>query len=189
MNTITILSGKGGVGKSTLTSSLAILLAKKQKIIAVDCDVDAPNLALILGIKKFKTSKKLQTIEKAKIITKICPECKKHIDVCTFGAISWNEKNKVPVINKFLCEGCGACSLIFPKNTVKLEKIQNAFLNTAKTDYGFDIISGELKMGEAGSGEIVTIVKQKAEQLGYKYKLLSKKRVFFEELYVYLFHI
>ncbi|HNR26102.1 MAG TPA: P-loop NTPase, partial [Methanobacteriaceae archaeon] len=43
MKTITILSGKGGVGKSTLTSSLAVLLGKENKIVAVDCDVDAPN--------------------------------------------------------------------------------------------------------------------------------------------------
>jgi len=33
------------------------------------------------------------------------------------------------------------------------------------------------------------IIKQKTEQLGYKYKLLSKKRIFFEELYVYMFHM
>jgi len=52
MKTITILSGKGGVGKSTLTSSLAVLLGKENKIVAVDCDVDAPNLGLLLGLKK-----------------------------------------------------------------------------------------------------------------------------------------
>lgn len=168
MQTITILSGKGGVGKSTLTSSLAVLLAKKQKILAIDCDVDAPNLALILGIKKFSKTEKLQTMEKAKMLVKTCPDCKKHIGICSFGAISWDKKNKVPIINKLLCEGCGACTLVFPKNTVKLEKIQNAFINSAKTKYGFDIISGELKIGEAGSGGIVTKVKQKAEQLAKK---------------------
>lgn len=42
-------SGKGGVGKSMLTSALAMLFAKKQKIVAVDCDADAPNLAIWLG--------------------------------------------------------------------------------------------------------------------------------------------
>ena len=109
MKTITILSGKGGVGKSTLTASLAVLLAKKQKIIAVDCDVDAPNLALVLGVTKFETKEKIQTIEKAKIIAKTCPECKNKIDVCIFGAITWDKQNQKPVINRFLCEGCGAC--------------------------------------------------------------------------------
>jgi MinD superfamily P-loop ATPase len=168
MKTITILSGKGGVGKSTLTASLAVLLSKKKKIIAVDCDVDAPNLGLVLGIKKFETKEKIQTSEKAIVVAETCPECKKDIDVCIFGAISWDEKNKKPVINKFLCEGCGACLLAFPKGTVKLIKVQNATINTAKTKYGFPIISGQLKMGESGSGKVVTAVKQKTEKLAMK---------------------
>ena len=168
MKTITVLSGKGGVGKSSLTASLAVLLSKKHKIVAVDCDVDAPNLALVLGIKKFKTSEKIQTSEKAVVTAKTCPECKKDIDVCIFGAISWDEKNKKPVINKFLCEGCGACLLAFPKKTVKLVKVQNATINTAKTSYDFPIVSGQLKMGESGCGKVVTAVKQKAEKLAMK---------------------
>ena len=168
--TITILSGKGGVGKSTLTASLAVLLAKKQKIIAIDCDVDAPNLALVLGVEEFETKQNIQTSEKAVITTKTCPECKDKIDVCMFGAISWDEENKRPSINRFLCEGCGACLLAFPKGIVKLEKVQNAAINTAKTNYGFSIISGQLKMGESGSGKVVTAVKQKAEKISKSQK-------------------
>jgi len=169
--TITILSGKGGVGKSSLTASLAVLLAKKHKIIAVDCDVDAPNLALVLGIKKFETREKIQTSEKARVIAKTCPECKKHIGVCIFGALSWDKKNKRPLINKFLCEGCGACGLVFPKGTIKLEKVQNATISTARTNYAFPIVSGQLRMGESGSGKVVTAVKNKAEKLAKKEKV------------------
>ena len=48
-----ICSGKGGVGKSMLTSALAMLFAQHKKVVAVDCDADAPNLAIWLGgIKK-----------------------------------------------------------------------------------------------------------------------------------------
>ncbi|MBD3248723.1 P-loop NTPase [Candidatus Woesearchaeota archaeon] len=170
MKTIAILSGKGGVGKSSLTASLAVLLSKKKKLIAADCDVDAPNLALVLGVEKFEEKENIKTSEKAKVISKTCPECKEHVDVCMFGAILWDEKNKNPVINKFLCEGCGACMLAFPKGTVKLEKVENASINSAKTSYGFPIISGHLKMGESGSGKVVTAVKQKAEDLAEKEK-------------------
>jgi len=46
---LTIVSGKGGVGKSMLCSALAMLFAKEKKIVAVDCDVDAPNLAIWLN--------------------------------------------------------------------------------------------------------------------------------------------
>ncbi len=170
MKTIAILSGKGGVGKSSLTASLAVLLSEKKKLIAADCDVDAPNLALVLGVEKFEKKENIQTSEKAKVVADTCPECREHIDVCMFGAISWDEKNKKPVINKFLCEGCGACLLAFPKETIKLEKIENASINSAQTEYGFPIISGHLKMGESGSGKVVTEVKQKAENLAKKEK-------------------
>lgn len=165
MKKITILSGKGGVGKSSTTASLAVLLAKNHKIVAVDCDVDAPNLGLVLGIDEYESKERIQTTEKAEVIVETCPECKDKIDVCIFGAISWDEKNKRPIINRFLCEGCGACALAFPKGTVKLKKVQNATINTAKTRYGFPIISGHLKMGESGSGKIIVAVKKKAEKI------------------------
>lgn len=170
MKTITILSGKGGVGKSSLSASLAVLLARKHKIVAIDCDVDAPNLALVLGIKEFHTSKKIRTIEKAKVIADRCLECRENINTCAFGAISWDDENKKPVINQYLCEGCGACLLFFPKGTVELEKIQNAVVNYGQSEYGFPIISGQLKMGEAGSGKIVSEVKNQAEKMAEKEK-------------------
>jgi len=55
---LAIASGKGGVGKSMLSSSLAMLFAKKFKTTAVDCDVDAPNLAIWLN----ETDKKIQIL-------------------------------------------------------------------------------------------------------------------------------
>jgi len=169
MKTITILSGKGGVGKSSLTASLAVLLARKQSIVAVDCDVDAPNLALVLGLKKFKEKKKISTNEKARLISMKGINPRKCISVCNFGAISYDKKKKKIVFNRFLCEGCGSCQLLYPKN-IKLEKVQNAEFGIGKTDYAFSIVSGQLKMGESGSGKIVTEIKNKAEQIAKKEK-------------------
>ena len=114
MKTITILSGKGGVGKSSITASLAVLLAEKKKVIAVDADVDAANLSLILGIKKFRKKQEISTNYKA-FVNKKAKNCKKIINVCTFSAISWNKKKNLPEINKYLCEGCGSCKILCPK--------------------------------------------------------------------------
>ncbi|UZE94084.1 MAG: ATP-binding protein [Candidatus Pacearchaeota archaeon] len=169
MKTLTILSGKGGVGKSSITASLAVLLAKKHKVIAVDCDVDAPNLALVLGLKHFKEQKKISTNEKARLISMKGINPKKLIEICNFSAISWDSKKKKLIFDRFLCEGCGSCHLLYPKN-IKLEKVQNGFINTGKTVYGFNIVSGQLKIGESGSGKIVTEVKNKAEENAKKEK-------------------
>ncbi|MDI6826725.1 MAG: P-loop NTPase [Candidatus Aenigmarchaeota archaeon] len=65
---IVVASGKGGVGKSMLASSLALLFSKNKKIVACDCDVDAPNLGLWLGITDYDEKEKISTSEKAEII-------------------------------------------------------------------------------------------------------------------------
>ena len=163
MKTITILSGKGGVGKSSLTASLAVLLSKKNKIVAVDCDVDASNLALLFGIKELKKKEEISTNYKA-FINKNAKKCKDIVNVCTFSAISWNEKKKMPEINKFLCEGCGACQLLCPEG-IELKKVKNAIIGEIKTKYGFPLISGQLKMGESGAGNVVEVVKTRARKI------------------------
>ena len=167
MKTVVVLSGKGGVGKSSLTASLAVLLGNKRKIVTVDCDVDAPNLALVLGVKKFDSREKISTNEKARLIESKCTGCKKCL-ICPFGAITWNGKKGKPVINKFLCEGCGVCSLVCPEGAIVLKKTQNAEVLTARTKYGFPLVLGQLKMGESGSGKVVSIVRQKAEEIARK---------------------
>jgi len=171
MKTITILSGKGGVGKSSFSASLAMVLAEKYKIVAADCDVDAPNLGLLFGIKKFKNLEKISTNYKAFITKEIkkCLNAKKLPNVCTFSAISWNKKRNIPVINKFLCEGCGACELLCPEG-IKLKKIKNALIGEAKTKYGFYIVSGQLKVGESGSGNVVEVVRERARKIAKKIK-------------------
>lgn len=161
MKTITILSGKGGVGKSSIAASLAVLLARKEKITAVDCDVDTSNLALVLGVKNIKNQKEISTNEKA-FVNEKARNCKNIIDICTFSAISWNKKKNLPEINKYLCEGCGACQLLCPRG-IELKKTKNATIGEAKTNYSFPLVFGQLKMGESGSGKVVDEVKRLAE--------------------------
>lgn len=165
MKKITILSGKGGVGKSTITASLAVILSKEKKIVTVDCDVDAPNLGLVLGLSHNDYKwRKISTNEKAVLIEKKCIGCKKCLGVCNFSAISWNKEKNQPIFNRMHCEGCGACQLICPKNAIKLEKVKNASIGISQT-HGFPIVAGELKMGESGSGKIIIEVKNMASKI------------------------
>ncbi len=166
MKQITILSGKGGVGKSSIAASLAIALSKKHKIVCADCDVDASNLALVFGLKEknFEQWKKISTNEKAYLNEKKCNGCKKCVDSCYFNAISWNEKKKQPVFDSFSCEGCGVCPMVCPEKAIKLVEVKNAKIGFGETKFGFKVISGQLEMGESGSGKVVAEVKKLAKE-------------------------
>jgi len=166
---LTIISGKGGTGKTTVASCLAVMLSRERKIAVADCDVDAPNLGLSLGLKEKNYSSfiKIRASEKAELIKEKCTGCKKCLNVCSFNAIKWDKKQNIPVFDDLLCEGCGTCVIVCPENAIKLRKVENATISIGKA-YGFGIVSGQLKMGESGSGRIVMEVKRKAREIARK---------------------
>jgi MinD superfamily P-loop ATPase len=165
MKKITILSGKGGVGKSSISASLALSLSKKYKIITADCDVDASNLALVLGKKEkdFKEWDYISTNQKAVFDLDKCISCGKCAQSCYFKAIDWVD-NK-PKLKPFSCEGCEVCKTICPVGAISMEKVNNAKIGYVESDYGFKVVSAQLEPGESGSGKLVSEVRQKAENL------------------------
>lgn len=157
---IAIVSGKGGVGKSSLTASLAVLLNKARVgVTAIDCDVDAPNLSIILGAD-LHDFKDVQASEKASIDLTRCDGCGSCVSACKVDALI-DAGGDPPMLVRFLCEGCGACALVCPRSAITLQRVKNGRIGLAKTMYGFTIVSGELEMGESSSGHIVTAVKAK----------------------------
>ncbi len=172
---IAICSGKGGVGKSMLSSSLVWLFSKKYKIVAVDCDVDAPNLAIWLG-KPMGWDKIIPVItsSKAEINYDRCNNCGTCVKACKFGAIEI-KKNKF-VINPFLCEGCGACKIVCSFKAIKLKPVKNGEIRIKKIsnkNRNFQLVSGQLLPGESGSGKIIDIIKQKVEEFNYEMMIID----------------
>ena len=165
MKTIAVLSGKGGTGKSSITASLAITLAKNKKMICADCDVDASNLALVLGVTESDYTEwlNLSTIQKAEFDYDKCNNSQKCISNCYFQAIE--SKNNKPQLKDFSCEGCGVCEMICPSGAIKLIDVNNAKIGYTQTKYGFKVVSAQLKIGESGSGRVVAELKNKARQL------------------------
>lgn len=176
MKTITILSGKGGAGKSTLTASLSVILANHNKVVAIDCDADAPNLALVLGLEEdnfdswesLTTGAKIQfSKDKCKSL-KFCLKCpgnKKCMNACNFSAITWNLEENLPEINELLCVGCETCQLACPTGALTLKEVENARVGVGKTQYDFPIVSGQLKIGESGSGKVVNALRMRASEI------------------------
>jgi MinD superfamily P-loop ATPase len=163
---IVVASGKGGVGKSMLASALILLFSKERRVVACDCDVDAPNLGLWLGITEYDVIEKISTSEKAFIDKKKCIQCGKCKEVCNFKAIE--KRNGEFEVSPFLCEGCGVCELVCPANAIKIKAVKNGEIRVNTTKYNFPLISGKLYAGESGSGKIVEELKRKAEEFKYE---------------------
>lgn len=149
MKQIVVLSGKGGTGKTTLTASFASL---SKNTVVVDCDVDAPDLHLLLNPTVLKTKNfygaKLASIDKNK-----CAMCSLCVEKCRFDAIDENFN-----VNQFLCEGCGVCGIVCPANAISFSQRKAGEIYTSETKYGF-MVHALLFPGEENSGKLVTMTR------------------------------
>jgi len=160
MREIAVVSGKGGTGKTTITASFAALA---QNLVIADCDVDAPDLHLLLHPETVETQEfqgpKLAVIDKTKCIE--CGSCK---DSCRFDAIT-DAFEAVP----FLCEGCGVCAIVCPEEAIDLKERISGHAFISKTKYGM-LAHARLDPGEANSGKLVTLVRHNAKGIAEKAK-------------------
>jgi len=150
MKQIVFISGKGGTGKSTVVASLSLLV--KNKIMA-DCDVDAPNLHLLLEGERLQ-KEDYYGAEEAVIDPGLCISCGLCRETCRFGAIS--EDNEIVPMK---CEGCGACVLVCPQNAISLEAVKTGETYVDTTPRG-TFSHALLDIGAEGSGKLVTEVKE-----------------------------
>ncbi len=160
MKQLTIISGKGGTGKTTIAAALASLA--KNAVIA-DCDVDAPNLHLILKPRIMETQDflgmHLAQIDKSK-----CTSCGKCREMCRFEAINMEME-----IERFSCEGCGVCAYICPEKAIKLVERKSGEAYISQTRFG-PMAHAKLDIAEEASGKLVTVVRQNAKLLAEKFK-------------------
>ena len=159
MREVVILSGKGGVGKSSIVGSLGVIYARKYKLVLADTDVDAPNLNLVLGAK-LRNSEEIAASFKAFINYDKCIGCMMCRDVCKFSSIIGEDQ---PIIIPYSCEGCGACTVICPEDAIEIKEVVNGQLNIFDAE-NMLLVAGELHIGETSSGRLVDIVKKRARQ-------------------------
>lgn len=152
MKRLLVLSGKGGTGKTTVSSSFIDF--SKAKAIA-DCDVDAPNLHLITKTEGEPQNSDFIGAEKAVIDSKKCISCGKCMKNCRFDAIK--KYGDVYHVSEYACEGCGVCAYVCPAEAVAMEEDVAGKLTLYKGKSVFS--TATLKMGRGNSGKLVTAVK------------------------------
>lgn len=161
---IAVASGKGGTGKTTVATSLALCQAGRCHCL-VDCDVEAPNAHLFFKLNEIqqeRVTKRVPVVDHEK-----CTYCGKCAEVCQFNAI--NVLNK-PILAKQsvlifqnLCHSCGACTYICPENAMSEVSVPIGDLHIFETPEQLELFSGEMHVGTAMAVPIIQAVQKKAD--------------------------
>jgi len=163
MNTgqsIVVISGKGGTGKTTITASLARLMNKE--VVKADCDVDASNLGIILK-GDLESEEDYYGAKVARINDIKCINCGRCKDVCRYNAIEL--KNNKYNVKTLKCEGCNACVVKCPNNAIQLLDEKTGKIQVKTTNNG-KLVTSVMIPGAEGSGKLVTEVRKLGQKNG-----------------------
>lgn len=152
MKQLTIISGKGGTGKTTLTAALATLSPSH---VLADCDVDAADLHLILE-PRIEKQEDFQGGKTAFIDADACIRCDECVKLCRFEAIHDY------TVDSISCEGCGVCARVCPQGAVSMQKHVSGQWFISRTRAGY-MVHAKLGIAEENSGKLVTLVRQQAK--------------------------
>ncbi len=151
---IVVASGKGGTGKTTVATSLA--LSAGDSVRFMDCDVEAPNAALFLH-PTLDTRKEVG-IQLPVVDEALCTHCGKCAEVCEFHAIAVIGK-KILVFPE-LCHGCGSCTRICPEKAISERLDVMGVLEGGLTATGMDFAQGVMNVGEPMAVPIIRELKK-----------------------------
>ncbi|MBW2020666.1 MAG: ATP-binding protein [Deltaproteobacteria bacterium] len=155
MKELTIISGKGGTGKTSVVASFAALAQNK---VLADADVDAADLHLILA-PEIKHEEDFKGGRTAQIDLDACTECEECLDRCQFKAIS-----PTFVVDKIDCEGCGVCVHFCPVQAIDFPQNICGKWYISETRFG-PMVHAKLGIAEENSGLLVSLVRNQAKVL------------------------
>lgn len=155
MKELTVISGKGGTGKTSITAAFATLSANR---IVVDADVDAANLFLTLEHEVLESAQ-FKGGSKAVIDPERCSQCGECLERCQFNAVSENF-----VIDLISCEGCGVCAHFCPEKAIAFEPRVCGEKFVSRTPWG-PMIHARLGIAEENSGLLVSRLRQEAREM------------------------
>ena len=157
---IAVASGKGGTGKTTVATSLALSLADGDGRIPppllLDCDVEAPNAHIYLkpGIRRRQTV----SIGIPKVDPAACTRCGRCVEVCQYHALAL--LGTTLLVFPELCHGCGSCMRMCPEAALSEIAHPIGVLEGGSTRSGVQFARGVLNIGEPMAGPVIRALKQ-----------------------------
>ena len=163
---IAITSGKGGTGKTTVSTGLFHILTKymKYNVQLLDCDVEEPDCHIF--IKASETARFPVNISVPVIDPEKCTFCGKCKNACAFNAIVMLPPVNFIEVNESLCHGCGACTYVCPENAISEKNVEIGEI--AHFDYYAkdEFIEGRLKIGKALQTPVIRETIKHAKEKG-----------------------
>ncbi|MDI6858722.1 MAG: ATP-binding protein [Dehalococcoidia bacterium] len=154
MKEIVVLSGKGGTGKTAVLASFAALA---ENSVLCDCDVDAPNLHLLLEPEVLETHD-FYGLQVAHIDPEACNECGLCGAACRFDAIRDFQ------VDPFACEGCGLCTHVCPLEAISMRDRLAGHWYVSRTRFGL-LTHARLRAAQENSGKLVMAVRKRAREI------------------------
>jgi MinD superfamily P-loop ATPase len=153
---IAIASGKGGTGKTTIATNLAVTLADSGKeVVYLDCDVEEPNGHIFIKPEIGQSIKVGQPVPE--VDYQRCDFCGECARICQFNALAV-VPDKV-IIFPELCHSCGGCYHLCPRKAIKEIPREIGVINRGR-GAGLDFVEGRLNIGEAMAPPVTRAVKQ-----------------------------
>jgi MinD superfamily P-loop ATPase len=151
---LSVASGKGGTGKTLVSTSLALSLPDPSNVQVLDCDVEEPNAHILL--RPAITEKEPVHIPVPSVDESTCTHCGKCAEVCAYNALAVLE-HRVLVFAE-LCHGCGACSYLCPEDAIAEEGREVGVVELGDSA-GMEFVGGRMNVGEAMAPPVIRKVK------------------------------
>lgn len=152
---IAIASGKGGTGKTTLSTNLATFLGENHNTVLVDLDVEEPNSNLFLQGELLRKEDKMKMIPRWDSTScTLCAEC---VQNCNFNALLFIA-NEILVFPN-LCHSCYACSELCPTDSLPMEPQKMGELSHFLAG-DIECVEGRLNIGEEQAVSLIAQTKK-----------------------------
>jgi len=158
---LTIASGKGGTGKTLVTTSLAVSLRDQEKVQVLDVDVEEPNDHIFL--KPELNPPEAVTVAVPELDSEKCNYCGECARVCAYNAIA--ATSETVLIFPELCHGCGACTYFCPTGALSERQREVGTIETGSAA-GITFVQGQLAIGEVMAVPVIKRVKEMAADEG-----------------------
>jgi MinD superfamily P-loop ATPase len=160
---ISVASGKGGTGKTTVATNLALFLSsqKSREVQFLDCDVEEPNAHVFLE-PELQESRPV-SLAVPDVDPRKCTLCGRCAEVCAYHAIVVLKKDVLTFPE--LCHGCGGCSLLCPEKAISEKQRQIGVLEEGRAG-SLRFVRGRLDIGEPMATPVIRAAKRTSTQDG-----------------------